>query len=129
MCFFITLKITPQRKADEAEAALARLASGHGLHLRGVFPVVQVTDGHCSCGFVVEKERAVSIAPFLAQLSGAPEVKSVHVGWAWGGQMPIEANVERLSVQEFLTRNAQAGLALNTWYRLHDAARYVFVSE
>ncbi len=124
MCWFIHLKITSQGKADAAEAAAKRLADEYGVCLRGSFPALQITNGHCSCDYVQHNNRALSVADLLATLARTDAIKNIAVGWTWGMQMPPEAVVERLPFAEFLARNADADLKPDTWYRLHDPDKF-----
>jgi hypothetical protein len=128
MCFFINLEVTLQPRQTGSPASLDRLAKLHSLSLRGTFPVLQVTDGHCSCRQVLSEGRTIGIIDFVQEVLTAEEIKNVRIGWTWAVgqnvQMKPDVSEERLSLQEFVERNAAEELHPDVWYRLHDATRY-----
>ena len=126
MCWFIQLKVTARKRPDEAAATIERLAERFGVYLRGQFPALYVTDGHCSCDYVQNDGRAIHIASFIEAVVKAEQIKNVEVGWTWGEQIKPEAAVERLSVQEFAAHNVSVSLKPDTWYRLNDPDKYQF---
>jgi hypothetical protein len=128
MCYFLSIEVTPQKRQAEAQNVVERLAKSNGLYLQGEFPVVQVTDGHCSCHQVATDGRALHVTTFLEELLKAEEIKNIKVGWIWASgkdvQMQPETVEQRLSIQEFLTHNAAGELLSGVWYRLHDPDKY-----
>src|SRR5689334_22972812 len=114
MCYFLNIEVTPQKRQAESQNVMERLAKSNGLHLRGEFPVVQVTDGHCSCHQVATDGRALRVPTFIEELVKADAIKSVKIGWVWTSgkdvQMPMETGEQRLPIQEFLTHNAAGKL-------------------
>ena len=130
MCYFINLKITPQRLPEPANELVERLAKRAQIHLRGEFPLLQLTNGQCSCSFFLNGDRAITVAPLVEELVKADCVKRVEVGltWAKGADVTLkpDAEVQRLSVQEFVALNGIGGLQSEVWYRLNDPDKYVF---
>ena len=128
MCFFINLEFTLQPKLTGRPASLDFLAKLHSVSLRGTFPVLQVTDGHCSCHLVLLEGRSISVTDFVQEVLTAEEIKNIRVGWTWAigqnVQMKPDISEIRLTVQEFVERNAAAELQPDVWYRLHDPTRY-----
>lgn len=130
MCYFIHVKVTPQRKPAEAQLILEQAANHQGLYLNNIFTHTQVTNGHCSCKYVKgngrEDGKAITVTAFLEEIVKSIEVKSLEVGWAWSKAMAPDAIVEKLSSQDFLARNEVKSLNPDTWYKTNDPSKYNF---
>lgn len=130
MCYFIHLAITPQKRSDDAETTARVAAKEHQLKLYGQFPNhLTITDGHCSCHFLVRNGVKAPVAAFLRDLVQAKPVKNIQVGWIFGNGMPVMpvgAVVERLTLAEFISRNEMRALTPEIWYRLYAPEKYHF---
>ena len=139
MCYFINLKITPEGKPNEAKIAgvkslLERLAKREKLILQGEFPVWQISSCRdCGCDDVLQNGTAITKASLAAELVRNAVVKNIQIGWTWARGADIamkpDTPVERITVEEFLTRNANFALQDETWYRLNDISKYERASE
>ncbi len=81
---------------------------------------------HCSCDYVLEDGKAISVMPFVEAVVKDETVKRIEVGWTWSGEMKADADIERLAVQGFVTRNQEASLEADIWYRLTDPEKHYF---
>ena len=138
MCYFINLKIIPEGKLSEAkiaeiDLALERLTKRESILRWGDFPQWQITDGHCACDFVLQHGAAITKANLAVELVKNAAVKNIQIGWTWAGGVEIamkpDAPVERLTIEEFLTRNANFAMQDETWYRLNDLNKYASERE
>src|SRR4051812_36142825 len=109
MCFFINLEVKCQPGRTGNSTTLDHLAKLHSIRLQGTFPILQVTDGHCSCLQVLSEGRTIGITDFVQELMTDDEIKNVRIGWTWAVgqnvQMKPDVDEVRLSVQEFVKRN------------------------
>ncbi len=126
MCWFIHLIVHPNGKLAAAETFLRATVARHKLYLRGAYPDgLAITNGHCSCDLVVPNGIKAPVAECLDELVQAEAVKSVQVGWLFGDEMPAETKVERLSIGDFMERNAVQQLTFEIWYRVNAPEKYL----
>jgi len=126
MCYFIHLVITPQNKPDPAYAYAQLAAERHNLCLHEISPgSFTVTNGHCSCDFVTANALKEPVAAYLADLVQSYPVKYIQVAWLFADHMPPDADVERLTLDQFNQRNAANNLMMQVWYRLHSPDKYI----
>ena len=126
MCWFISLNVTMLRKQDDGGVVIAALADRFGVYLTGEFPSLRIMNWHCSCDYVLNDGKAISVAPFVEAVVEDETVKRIGVGWTWSGAMRPDAAMERLAVQEFVIRDQEASLEADIWYRLIDPDKRYF---
>ena len=104
MCYFIYLRLIPQRKPDEAEALAAaqKVVGRYGLYLYTHRSGLTVANnGHCACDLILKDKRIKeAVIGFVRELVGMSVIKSVEIGYRWTEPMPKDAPVRRLSIEE-----------------------------
>lgn len=124
MCYFLYLKIIERGRADYADKFISSLSES-GMSIDGKYPEFLLTDGMCSCNFVSEEGRRISLTDdFLKNLLSDRSIKNILIGWNWGDIPPNMQNKLSLDVTEFIEKNRKAELQADMWYRLYDSNKY-----
>ncbi|WP_141676214.1 hypothetical protein [Pseudobacillus wudalianchiensis] len=120
------MKVTEEGKQIYAEELMKLLSDkSNDIKIVGQYPDFTLTDGMCSCNFIWEGGKKISLDNKIFQtILSNDSIKNILVGWTWGERLPQLDNKLSMDIKEFVKRNKKAKLQMDTWYRLFDLNKY-----
>ena len=129
MCYVLNFKVISVGKTPVSLEEVSETAAQHRLYVSQNGATYRITQGGCSCDYVLAKGQGITVASFLRDVLISPGVKSIEVCWSWGKwNLPVK-DIARITLEMFENRNEAGALESECWYRIYDPQKFAAGTE